>query len=407
MFRREVLDQKRDRLTGDVFIAVPLGWHVVGGLLLLIVAVSGLFLSVAGYSRVETVTGAIMPDSGLSSILPSRPGVLTQVLVEEGEYVAAGAPLAEVRTEEQSWQEQSATLRVEEAIERQDKSLETQIANIDASAQAQKLQLEAQRDSIAAGLEDVEAQIAVQEEILALARESLSLTETGEAQGVITGRDLQQRREAMMGQEQALLQLNQTLAAQRSEAAQTDRMLVQLDADTAAQIASLESVRSDLARQAVMASADRSYVLRAPLDGRVTALTIRPGQAVSAETPLMSIVPDGSVLQAELNVPSTAIGFIEEGQSVRLAVDAFPYDRFGTVSGTVIRVASSAIFLSVEEGQRAPVYPVTVALDSQHLTAFGRDQSFVPGMTLTARILTEKRNLFEMLFEPVFAVARR
>jgi membrane fusion protein len=48
-----------------------------------------------------------------------------------------------------------------------------------------------------------------------------------------------------------------------------------------------------------------------------------------------------------------------------------------------------------------------VALDRAAVSAFGRDEPLVSGMTLSARIVTEKQSLLEWLFEPLFAVQRR
>lgn len=121
----------------------------------------------------------------------------------------------------------------------------------------------------------------------------------------------------------------------------------------------------------------------------------------------MLIVPTGAKLRAELAVPSAAIGFIKPDQEVRLAIDAFPYQRFGTVKGKVTTVATSAIAAHGPNGTSVPVYPVTVMLDTSSVLAYGRKEQLVSGMTLTARIVTERQSLLEWLFEPLFAVSRR
>lgn len=121
----------------------------------------------------------------------------------------------------------------------------------------------------------------------------------------------------------------------------------------------------------------------------------------------MAIVPTGARLRAELAVPSAAIGFVKPGQEVRLAIDAFPYQRFGTVSGKVETVSASAINAQGPNGATVAVYPVTVALDAAHIQAYGRNEPLVSGMSLTARIVTEKQSLLQWLFEPLFAVRNR
>jgi membrane fusion protein len=72
MFRREAISEHCSRLSGDVAIAVPVPWQSVGYLIFGGVALGVLFLSVASYSRVETITGIITPNSGVSNIVPTR-----------------------------------------------------------------------------------------------------------------------------------------------------------------------------------------------------------------------------------------------------------------------------------------------------------------------------------------------
>jgi membrane fusion protein len=106
-------------------------------------------------------------------------------------------------------------------------------------------------------------------------------------------------------------------------------------------------------------------------------------------------------------VPSAAIGFVKPGQEVRLALDAFPYQRFGTVKGRVRTVPSSTINAPASNGATIAVYPVIVDIEAPKIFAYGRDEPLVAGMNLTARIITERQSLLEWLFEPLFAVRRR
>ena len=55
-----------------------------------------LFLSLASYSRVETFTGIITPNTGVSNIGPTRAGVIVSLAVRDGQNVPAGAELATI-----------------------------------------------------------------------------------------------------------------------------------------------------------------------------------------------------------------------------------------------------------------------------------------------------------------------
>ena len=121
----------------------------------------------------------------------------------------------------------------------------------------------------------------------------------------------------------------------------------------------------------------------------------------------MSIVPVGSELRAEIYVPTSAIGFLEVGQDVSLALDAFPYQRFGTMPARITAIASAPIAQATAQGDAMPVYIVTAALERDAVRAYGQEEVLIAGMTLTARITTEEQSLIEWLFEPLFAVGRR
>ena len=379
-----------------------IGYLIVGG-----ISASLVFLSLASYSRSETVTGTITPDAGFSQIVPPRAGVIAAISVKDGQNVAAGTELATIRAEEDSASGDSAAAMVGQAIAQQDASLSAQSDATHSSAQAQLAQNAAQRAGLTAEVGQLQTQILLQHTLIASAQNDLDRARKVAERGFISQRDLQVREETLLARQQGLSQLGQSLAAKQAAVAEAERSAVQISAQARVQGASLAASRSQVAQQAASTAGARSYVLRAPVAGRVTAMTARIGQPASPQVPLMTIVPAGSVLRAELSVPSSAIGFVKVGQQVRLAIDAFPYQRFGIVTGRIITVASSSVAAQGANGATVPVYPVSVALDSASVQAYGRSEPLVSGMTLTARIITEKQSLLQWLFEPLYAVARR
>lgn len=407
MFRSEVLAHRVEKLQGNVAIAIPPSWQSVGYVVFGGVAAAGAFLSLASYARVETVTGSIVPDKGIAAIVPTRNGVILSLPAREGQHVAAGAELASIRVEEDGANGLSASAQVEAAARRQDASLAAQMNANDLAAEAQMHQFAAQRAGAAAESEQLRSQIALQHELIASAQNDYDRARTIAGRGFISQRDLQVREESLLARRQGLAQLTQSLASRQAALMEAERAAAQVAAQARAQSAGIAASRAEVAQQAASVAGTRSYGLRAPIAGRVTALTARIGQPATAQAPLMSIVPDGSVLRAELAVSSSAVGFVKQGQQVRLSIDAFPYQQFGTINGQVITVAASAVSQQTADGRTISVYPVTVALDRSDIAAYGRREPLVPGMTLAARIVTEKRSLLQWLFEPVFAMRRR
>ncbi|MCU0946732.1 MAG: HlyD family efflux transporter periplasmic adaptor subunit [Porphyrobacter sp.] len=407
MFRAEVATFQRDRLSGDVAIAVPVSWQAIGYLLFGALALALVFLALAPYARVETAAGTITPDTGVAPIVPTRAGVITDLAVTDGQMVAAGTTLATIRSEEDGRTAQAPGALVEAAIARQDASLALQASAALAAAQAQASQLSAQQAGLAAEIQQLRVQMDAQQRLITSAEADLARAREIAKRGFISARDLQVREEALLSRQQGLAQLEQAMAAKRAALTDSERGAAQIAAQARAQSASLAASRAQVAQQAASTAAARAYVLRAPVAGRVTALTARIGQPAATGTQLMVIVPKAARLTAQLAVPSAAIGFIKPGQEVRVALDAFPYQRFGTVPGRVATVATSAVNAPGPNGSTIAVYPVVVALSDTAITAFGKREPLVPGMSLTARIITDQQSLLEWLFEPLFAVAKR
>jgi membrane fusion protein len=123
------------------------------------------------------------------------------------------------------------------------------------------------------------------------------------------------------------------------------------------------------------------------------------------------IIPEGARIEAELLAPSRGAGFIRPGQEVRLMLQAFPHQRFGTVNGEVKSISRTVLGpteisipgLNIQE----PVFRVRVTLPREEMEAYGEAIPLQPGMLLNADIVFDRRSLIHWLFDPVFAVARR
>ncbi len=407
LFRKEALKHRADRLHGDVHLAIPVRWQVIGGLFFVIVVAAILFLSLAGYSRIETVGGIIAPEGGIARIVPTRAGIIDQLPVEAGQKVERGAALAVIVTGENLAGGAASSAEILASLTRQEQDLGRQQDQISAAAAAERAQLAARISGLEADVAGLRSRIEIQMGLVESARGELEVAKKIAERGFISRRDILQREEVWLGRQQQLSQLRQTLATQQAAIREAHGAIRQTGASTGAQISALAGQRSDIAQRRTSAEASSAYRLEAPVAGTVTALTARDGQAVSPPAPIMSVVPSGSQLRAELYVPTSAIGFLEVGQEVSLALDAFPYQRFGTMPARITSIASAPVAQADAQGNAVPVYIVTASLEREAVSAYGQEEALIAGMTLTARITTEEQSLLEWLFEPLFAVGRR
>ena len=115
-------------------------------------------------------------------------------------------------------------------------------------------------------------------------------------------------------------------------------------------------------------------------------------------------------MQATLYAPSRAIGMARVGQPVRLMYDAFPYQRFGTFTGHIVRISHSVLAPDEVDAPvklQDPVYEVRVALDRQRIDAFGEALALEPGMTLSADVILDRRSFLDWILKPIRAVQAR
>ena len=125
---------------------------------------------------------------------------------------------------------------------------------------------------------------------------------------------------------------------------------------------------------------------------------------------MLTILPIDAEFKAELFIPTRAIGFIETGQTVLLRYNAFPYQRYGLYEGTIDNV--SEVILSPEELHvpvklEEPAYRVSVTLNKQEISAYGKQFNLQAGMLLEASIVLEGRSLGEWLLAPIYSLRGR
>jgi len=406
LFRPEVAAYRRDRLQGSVSIITPMAWQAISLLLIVALILAIIFLSNASYSRVETVSGTVTLDKGVANLVPSRPGRVAELMVHEGQHVRSGSVLMRIRAEEDMIGGDTAPGRMRNALREQDVRLASQGTLLMRAASAEQGRFSETIAGIKAELNSIGAQIKDQRRLVEVAVADFAAVRQVAANGFISRRDLESREATLLSRRQQLAQLEQMRTAKRTAMAEAHRSTAESAAGVEAQIAGMQSSRAALTQKITEVELARGYTLTAPLDGVVTGLTARLGQTVAADQPLLMIVPRRARPRIELYVPTAAAGFMAPGQDVRLAIDAFPYQRFGTVVGSVAQISGAAM---VRQGPNGPVpfYLAVVEIPQPWVRAFGRNQRLVPGMTLSARIVTEERSLLEWLFEPIFAVRNR
>jgi len=410
LFREEAVRNNEGAALGRPISSVPVSWIALTLLLSTTAVATIAFFATATFSRKETAFGVLGFSRGELRVIAGKAGVVRTLFVQDGQEVEAGAPLVLISTEQQLASGAVVDQRVLAAIDAEQKMLEARLGAVNKSTpfeqQAMAERLQGVRNQIIA----LTNELPNRQIRLALAEKAMKEGDEAFNRGVLSGDNQRQRRYDYLGQEQALGDFRSQIAQLTAQAAEDAASLAKLPSDEAAAQASIQQDIIALEEKRASANAQNGFVLTAPSAGRVTALQARMGQPADPVKPLMTIVPDDSTLQAEIYVPSRAIGFIQPGQKVRLLYDAFPHERFGLALGEISEISASVLrpdevtsAVSVKE----PVYRAIVTPAKSTVSAYGKEMPLRSGMALTADIILEERSFLNFMLDPLRAAGSR
>lgn len=410
LFRAEVMASQTDRLYGEVVLSQSVPTRILTAGIVGIVAAAGLFIGLGSYSRIETAKGVVVPTGQSSKVFALRPGVISTLLVREGDAVAAGQKLAIVSSDQPAEDGVRYTEEGVAALGAQEGLARDRIALADDNAAQQRARLGASLDGLVQQQANLSRQLALQAQLVASSRNLFEQLGPVIEKGYVSKLEVERRRQSYINAQQQEAQLKTQLDNTATQIAQVEADLGRIVVERAAQVVDAKTALEGYRQQKSRLETERSYAINAPIAGRVTALQTATGRTVGGQVPLLTIIPEPVNLEADVYVASRAIGFVSEGQEVRLLYDAFPYQRFGSFTGKIASVSRVIIApneldapLRIEE----PIYKVKVRLERQAIDAFGQKYPLQAGMTLTANVILDRLSFWDWLMAPLRAVTNR
>jgi HlyD family secretion protein len=406
------------------------GLHwLVGALFIALVAGA----AVAEVEVVVAAPGRLAPDAPPIVLQPMERAVLRDLLVKPGEAVRRGQVLAtldpafaEADRAALAAQRRGLAAHLARLQAEQSGSPPPQIgADLDTLLQAALL---ARRQAfLAARLRALDEEIAAQEATLQHLRE----TDASLAEQVAVARDVEQMRSRLV---EGQLGSRLNLLAARSQRLQAEQQREQtraraLEVHHALQGRRAERqgfvddwrrqvleetvrIRGELARvEEALGKATRLAeltVITAPQDGIVLEVARRSGGSVLREAePLITLVPAGAPLIAEVALRSADIGHLAAGLPVVVKVDAFPFQRHGMLQGRLRAVAQDSMAPQGEgPGGGGALHRAQVVLEPTRLHGLPPGTGPIPGMTASAEIMVGSRSVLSYLLLPLLRGVR-
>lgn len=143
--------------------------------------------------------------------------------------------------------------------------------------------------------------------------------------------------------------------------------------------------------QSAVRAWEAKYIVRSPISGKIHfSRNLQIGQQLKLQEILFFVMPSGSDLVGEMELPQLNSGKVKIGQKVLIKLNAYPYQEFGLVNGRIISIAEIPL--------KSDLLLAKVSLPNGLVTTHGKHLPYRVGMSASADILTNDRRLLERIF---------
>lgn len=345
----------------------------------------------AAFAKIDQVTRAtatVIASARTQEVQASEGGILTQLLVKEGDAVKKGQLLIVLEEERAKAAVDNSASKIA-ALKAKIARLEAEIFDkpLKFSDDVQKFSeyVVNQTQLYNRRKQAIDQDVASLKNMLVLAKQELAMNEPLLAHGDVSQADVIKLRRQVADIE---AQINNK-RNKYFEEAQTELTKAQED---------LQSEEEQMR--------DRSQVLQekrlnSPTDGIVNNIKINTvGGVVKPGEVIMELLPTSSDLIVEAKVKPADIAYVKEGQTANVKLDAYDYSIFGAMNGMVSYISPDTLMEQTPKGQE-PYYRVQIHIKGAEFQGREKDIVIRPGMTATVEIKALERTVLNYLTKPI------
>jgi adhesin transport system membrane fusion protein len=402
--------------------------------IVLLAVVSGIWATIARIDEVAVGAGKVIPSTQVQVIQNLEGGILTELLVREGQQVEQGQILLRVdatgfeselrqnRTKALALEGQIARLtaeaqggelvfpqRVAEAapdvVARETALFNSRMNELNAALQGLEQQVEQRRQEVN-NLQSREQSLSKN---LALVQQELSMSQELAAKGYRSKLEvlkLEQKFTDLDGQVKST-----RIAVPQAQAAlgEAERKLEERRLSHRSQaLAELAHQKSEITAlyEALRAQEDRvtRRDVRSPVNGVVKHLKVHTiGGVIQPGADLVEIVPVDDRLLVEARVSPSDIAFIRPGQKATVKLTAYDYSIYGGLPAELEHISADS--LTTERGE--PYYLIRVRTQQSHLGTDETKLTVMPGMVASVDIVTGEKTVFQYIMKPLLKTTQR
>jgi adhesin transport system membrane fusion protein len=358
-------------------------------LILIVVVIAITWASLTHVEEVTRCDARIVPDGREQVIASLEGGILRELLVREGEQVAAGQELAlldPTRVEAQQNESQAKRLAMRATVARLTAEANGAALKFPEDVALSKNIVDGETAAFNARRRLLDEAAGGNNRSIDLLQRELKMSQTMAAKGLISDVEVMRlSRQVNELQQQRNERVNRFRQDASSDLVRVQTELSQLDEQLV--------VREDVLRRTV---------LKSPVSGLVKSIRVNTiGGVVAGGAPIMEIVPLGPRVLIEARIKPKDIGFVRVGQHAEIKLSGYDYNVYGGLKGKVQFISPDALGDTEKAGQDAGYYRALVPAEISTLRRKGKELPVIPGMTGTLEIKTGERTVLSFLLRPV------
>ncbi len=409
LYRKEAIAHQRERAWGELVVSTPRAarWFAVVGVLLAVGFVA--FLGTAQYTRKARASAVLAYANDPVLVAATEAGMLVSVDVKAGDVVKAGQRLATISTERTAGGEAVFAAGARDADARR-AAVTGERRQAQALLNAQQIQLTTRIKAHEAEAAQLDREISAQNDRVTQLKVQVERYQQLARDKFAPALQVQQKQDELAEQAVKLESLKRTRTGIDRDLAIARTELPTLRAMLEGKLATLSRDEATFVQSSRESLARRAYEVTAAQSGTVERVIAMSGQSVIIGAPLMQVQTGSRVLMADIYVPTRSAGFLRDGQTVRLAIDAFPMERFGHVAATVTDVGRSVIAPGdpgLPGFVKEPSFRVRAKLATPEVVAYGETYPLKSGLSAQADIALDERPLYRWVIEPVLRLRGR
>jgi membrane fusion protein len=287
LFREAAVAHQGERLWGELILTQPLPVRLVGLFLAALTLVAGCWLVTNSYQRKVTVSGQLVPDSGVLELPAPATGTVDQLLVKLDQQVVAGTPLFAMALDHTLHSAQALSTELLASLEQQAAVRQQQMALEQHNLQRSAGRFAAALALAMASIQQWEQLQSEQQQLLDIRHRQALRGQQLQQQGLLAAADQDQLEAQLLQQQQALGQA--TIQLQQAQAAAA-RLRQEHDSDQLRgeqQLQGLQTELLQLDQQRLRQRGEQQTVVTAPVAGQISNIHLSAGMAVRQQQPVL------------------------------------------------------------------------------------------------------------------------